>query len=245
MQGHMAHNGLTISTKGTATRCVWLVSDDERFRRDFESRWRFEREAALFADMTAEEMLARRTIQVDTAVVKIADSDAGAACLYALDQAGAFVVCVGEFGAAEPTSKTVYVSAGAQALDSALRVTVEHLRRLSAEQRFLRAEESLDTQQQQAMIGRSVLDIRHAVNNTLTSIIGNAELLQLDERIVDADIREQIDTMQDMALRLHEMTQRIWSLESELQIGERSSHNETLRGSRPLPARAKPVVRAD
>jgi signal transduction histidine kinase len=76
-----------------------------------------------------------------------------------------------------------------------------------------------------------MLEQRHNMNNALTSVLGNAELLLLEPGALSAEVREQVETMHSMALRMHEIMQRFSSLESEMNFAEKASHRETKRPS--------------
>jgi len=81
-----------------------------------------------------------------------------------------------------------------------------------------------------ATLGRYVVEMRHNLNNALTSVLGNAELLLLDETKFTSNERKQVDTIRLMALRMHETLQRFSSLEKELrgssepQVGAAAEH---------------------
>jgi hypothetical protein len=68
-----------------------------------------------------------------------------------------------------------------------------------------------------------MLDSRHGFNNALTSVLGNAELLMLSIERVPQDMREQVETIHAMALKLYEMMQRFSSLESEMRFEEKGT----------------------
>jgi signal transduction histidine kinase len=71
--------------------------------------------------------------------------------------------------------------------------------------------------------------MRHSLNNALTSVLGNSELLLLDPDALaplDPKARNQIDTIRNMALRMHEILQRFSSLEKELNVVEKQANNE-------------------
>jgi signal transduction histidine kinase len=102
----------------------------------------------------------------------------------------------------------------------------EALRRVDATLRARKAEQSVTAAQRHATLGRYMLDMRHSLNNALTSILGNSELLLLEPGKVSADVREQIETIHSMSMRLHEIIQRFTSLETEMQFAERQSHRE-------------------
>ena len=103
----------------------------------------------------------------------------------------------------------------------------EMLKRVEVLAQLRRAEELAASNQRQATLGRYMLDMRHSLNNALTSVLGNAELLLLEPGTFTAQVRDQIDTIHTMALRLHEIMQRFSSLETEMNVAEKSSQNET------------------
>jgi hypothetical protein len=67
-----------------------------------------------------------------------------------------------------------------------------------------------------------MLDMRINVNNALTTLLGNAELLSLEAGL-PSNIRAQADTIRNMALRLHEIFQRFSSLDKELGVSAKES----------------------
>jgi signal transduction histidine kinase len=106
------------------------------------------------------------------------------------------------------------------------------LRRIETTGRASRAEQSLAEAQQGAILGRYMLDMRHSLNNALTSILGNSELLLLEPGALSAEHSEQVSTMHSMALRIHEILLRFTSLEQEMKQFSQS-HDEI-----PLPPQA-------
>jgi FtsZ-binding cell division protein ZapB len=75
-----------------------------------------------------------------------------------------------------------------------------------------------------------MLDMRHSMNNALTSVLGNAELLLLEPGTLSAEVQDQIETIHSMALRIHEILQRFSSLDSEMQCAQKQP--ETMRNSK-------------
>jgi signal transduction histidine kinase len=96
----------------------------------------------------------------------------------------------------------------------------EVLRRRLAELRGREADRARTAAEAEAMLGRYMMDMRHNVNNALTSVLGNAELLLLEPGL-PASVQAQADTIRNMALRLHEVFQRFSSLEKELSVAAR------------------------
>ncbi len=86
-----------------------------------------------------------------------------------------------------------------------------------------RAEQMLTANQGHVTLGKYVVEMRHNINNALTSVLGNAELLLLNAESFSGEACDQLETIRNTALRLHEIMQRFWSLEAEMQAAERSS----------------------
>jgi signal transduction histidine kinase len=116
-------------------------------------------------------------------------------------------------------------------------VSIEALRRVEAVRRAERAEGLALALQADATLGRYMLDVRPSVNNALTSVIGNADLLLLEPGQASGESREQIQTIHTMALRLNEIMQRFSSLAAEMRAGEKESQAETEGSSHRLAAR--------
>ncbi|MFY9845186.1 MAG: hypothetical protein WA718_02815 [Terriglobales bacterium] len=98
----------------------------------------------------------------------------------------------------------------------------EILRRRHAEARVLEAEKNSSASQAEATLGRYMVEMRTNVNNALTTVLGNAELL-VHEPGLPAHVSSQADAIRNMALRLHEVFQRFASLEKELTFAARES----------------------
>jgi hypothetical protein len=98
----------------------------------------------------------------------------------------------------------------------------EILRRLQAESRAREAGTVSDAAQAEATLGRYMVEMRTNVNNALTTVLGNAELMVLEPGL-PANVLAEADTIRNMALRLHEVFQRFSSLEKELRIDKELS----------------------
>jgi signal transduction histidine kinase len=97
------------------------------------------------------------------------------------------------------------------------------LRRCEASARLRRAEQTNAVLERQGALGRYVIDMRHNLNNALTSILGNSELLLLDSNLLSGQPHSQVETIRNMALRMNEILQRFSSLEKELNVVARQS----------------------
>ena len=94
----------------------------------------------------------------------------------------------------------------------------EAVHRSRAEARARAAEFSCATLERQAMLGRYMVEMRHSLNNALTSVLGNSDLLLLEPGSFNAQTRAQIETIRNMTLRIHEIMQRFSSLEKEMNV---------------------------
>ncbi len=93
----------------------------------------------------------------------------------------------------------------------------EILRRIQAESRAREARALSAAAQAEATLGRYMIEMRTNINNALTTVLGNAELMMLAPGLPPSVLAE-ADTIRNMALRLHEVFQRFSSLEKELRI---------------------------
>jgi len=101
------------------------------------------------------------------------------------------------------------------------------LRRVAAQRRAEAAENTARVLQRRAALGRYMLEMRPALNNALTSALGNADLLLLESTGLRGEALDHVRTLHRMILRMNEMMQRFSSLASELQLNEKASQNET------------------
>lgn len=104
----------------------------------------------------------------------------------------------------------------------------ECLRRLDAAERAQRAEEAASTLADQATLGRYMIDMRHGLNNALTAVLGNSELLLMEPGAFTDEVREQLITIRSMTLRMNEIIARFSSLEAELLFAKREAKGEVL-----------------
>jgi len=70
--------------------------------------------------------------------------------------------------------------------------------------------------------------MRHTMNNALTSVLGNSELLLLliEPGSLSAAGRSQLETIRNMAVRLHEILQRFSSIEKEMSVIEKQAQKD-------------------
>jgi hypothetical protein len=96
----------------------------------------------------------------------------------------------------------------------------EILQRHQAASRAREAEKTCAAAQAEATLGRFMVEMRININNALTTVLGNADLL-VHEPGLPATVQAQADAIRNMALRLHEVFQRFSSIEKELSVAAR------------------------
>jgi signal transduction histidine kinase len=200
---------------------ILIVSDDAAFAHSLKMRWQTEAQSPAFTLMGSDLC---RDLDHDAfalAVVGDVHPDALPQVIRALDPANKPVVLI----CSNQNQAQIFRSTrcGASLLlqqegwpDTAVTLACEIIRRLEAVSSLGRFEQANSVLERKAALGGYMLESRHAFNNALTSILGNAELLLLDSEVLPVGARGQIETMRNMASRIHEMLARFTSIEKEL-----------------------------
>ena len=108
-------------------------------------------------------------------------------------------------------------------------VAREILKRQETLKRLEAAEETVAAAENDARLGRYITEMRHTINNALTSVMGNSELLLFDSSALASNHRGQIETIRTMSLRIHEIMQRLASLETEMKWMEKQREHDLQR----------------
>lgn len=205
---------------------VAIVADEPEFGRSLMGRWQLERSAPGFLALNANpspEVLS----QCDLTVVEVVAAERLPQLLKTLDSSERPLICVvaaGEFRQIhESFPQLLLVKQDESWMENVIVLAGEYLRRRYAVLRAQRAEQALAACQRYVTLGKYVVEMRHNINNALTSVLGNAELLLLDSHSFSGEAHDQLETIRCTSLRLHEIMQRFWSLEAEMQVAERNS----------------------
>ena len=211
-----------------------IISDDAEFSNAITGRWQSERTVPAFTLMSSEVCLGFDPESIHLAIVGKLRPQALSVVLEALGAAGKRVLFVSED--ARELEKVrdrwpgfAVLRQQENWLDTLVMVAAEAMQRCLAETHAHRAERASATLRGQATLGCYVLEMRHSLNNALTSVLGNSELLLLEPGSLSAAARAQIETIRNMSLRMHEILQRFSSLEKELNVSEK----QAVRESRP------------
>ena len=73
------------------------------------------------------------------------------------------------------------------------------------------------------MLGRDMLEMRPPLNNARTSLLGNSDLILLDQEQLSPAMCSQVETIRNMGMRMNEIMQRFSSLQKEMQLMEQQS----------------------
>jgi signal transduction histidine kinase len=152
--------------------------------------------------------------------------------LRSLDPSSAVILCVpadlreaDELRAQYP--RFVHVQQREDWSHTLLLLAGETLRRVEALNSGKQAKREAAQNQHLATLGRYMTDMKHSMNNALTSMLGNAELLLLEPGQLSTQSLAQIRTIHSMAMRINEIMLRFSTLASEMREAENASQAET------------------
>jgi signal transduction histidine kinase len=211
---------------------VLIISDDAEFTRLVPGRWQAELTVPAFTVMSGDLRPGFAPDAFDLAIVGPVRQNLAHPVLEVLERCGPPVIFVSDCSQTAQSVRNhlprVLVVRQYEAWpDTLVLVATEALRRAEAVGRALRAEESSEILRRHAVLGQYVLDMRHSLNNALTSVLGNSELLLLEPGMLSAEASTQVDTIRHMALRMHEVLQRFSSLEKEMSVIERQAEKDS------------------
>lgn len=215
---------------------VLIVSDDTEFARSVAARWHAERLAPEITLATCDVWHAGSPADHQLIILGPVHGAQFDQIFSTLNASSSASICVVNDDSEVSRVRTKYphlviIPKRDSWLDTLILVAGESLRRTDAVGRAQRAERMARDGLCDATLGRYMLEMRPSVNNALTSVLGNADLL-LEPGRIPRECREQIQTIHTMALRLMETMQRFSSLAAEMRAGEKESQGETEEVSR-------------
>ncbi len=217
---------------------VLILTDETEFARLLTACWQTERQAPGITVISSELWRENDVPPHDLVVVGPVGEGKLTSVLRSLDPATAVILCVpadsreyGQLRAKYP--RLVHIPLREDWAQTLLLVAGESLRRAEALRIARQAERNAARNENHATLGRYMLDMKHNVNNALTSMLGNAELLLLEPGQLSSQSLAQIKTIHSMAMRINEVIQRFSSLANEMQETENASQRETEETSLP------------
>jgi signal transduction histidine kinase len=205
------------------TPTVLIISDDADFSRRITARWQMERNVPTFTLLSGE-LWPRFAVDVfDVAIVGPLRRVLLSIVLEPLHSTSQPVFCVCHDPETaqlvrERWPRVAIVRPSEHWLETLVIAAGEAVHRSRAESRARAAELACSTLERHATLGRYMLEMRHSLNNALTSVLGNSDLLLLEPGSLSAQTRAQIETIRNMSLRIHEILQRFSSLEKEMNV---------------------------
>lgn len=206
---------------------VVIVADDPEFSGAISSRWQQERGAPAFTLVSGDLCSGLSPETFDLVIIGNVRGNLLSSVIKTLEQSGKPVLLVPNEGSVEERyPRLLTLRRHEDWLETLVLLASEVLRRTEASARLRRAEQTNAVLERQAALGRYVIDMRHNLNNALTSILGNSELLLLDSDLLSGQPHSQVETIRNMALRMNEILQRFSSLEKELNVAARQNEVE-------------------
>lgn len=213
------------------TANVLILTDDTEFAKLLTACWQAERHAPAITVMSSE-IWRDGQAHHDLVVVGPLKDGKLQGVLRTIDPTTAAILCapadsheLGQLRGKHP--RLLHVALREDWAQTLLLVAGESLRRSEALRQARQAERRAANCEHYATLGKYMLDMKHSVNNALTSMLGNAELLLLEPGQLSAQSLAQIRTIHSMALRINEVMQRFSQLANEFRDAENASQAET------------------
>lgn len=207
---------------------VLIIADDPEFARTVTTRWQAERSVPPFTLMSGDLCPGINANAFELAIVGSVRPGVLPSVLTILEATGktvVFLASTSQVAASvrESHTRTLVLRQNEDWLEALILVSTQALRAAEARLRAQQAEAAAAVSGAQATLGRYMTEMRHTLNNALTSILGNSELLLAEPGTFSAPAREQIETIRNMAFRMNEILQRFSSLELELRYVDRQA----------------------
>jgi signal transduction histidine kinase len=221
------------------TTNVLILTDDAEFARLLTACWQMERQLPGLSVVTSDLWTANESVAPDLIVIGPLKEGKLAEALRSIPPTTAIILCASpespEMGLLRKKyPRLLHVPLREDWAQVVLLVAGESLRRTEALRLAKQAEKRAAQNANHATLGRYMMDMRHSMNNAMTSLLGNAELLLLEPGELSAQSLAQIKTIHTMALRINEIMQRFSSLATEMRDAETPSQAETEDAGSPL-----------
>ena len=201
---------------------VLIISDDVDFSRSITARWQMERHVPRFTLLSGD-LWPRSIDNFSLAIIGPLRRELLSVVLEPLHSTQQPLFCLCQDAATaqlvrERWPRTSVLRCDDNWLNILIPAAGEAVLRAAAEARARTSEEACVQLERQAMLGRYMLEMRHGLNNALTSLLGNSDLLLIEPGSLSAQARAQIETIRNMTLRIHEVLQRFSSIEKEMNV---------------------------
>jgi len=202
---------------------VAIITDDAAFANALTRRWLSEREVPAFVLVQGDSDF-QNTLDFDLAVaVRIAPENLAAA-VNLLNATNKPAILVSSLNGNSPHGpKLTVLPEVLEWPNLVVLVSQQMLQRERSKQELNRFQQTIAELERDASLGRFMLEVRHNLNNALTSVLGNSDLILLDAEQLPATLRQQVETIRNMSMRMNEIMHRFSSLQKEMQLMEEQS----------------------
>ena len=209
---------------------VVIISDEKEFPGAITGRWLMERNVPAFAVRGSDSCRPLQGEDFDLAIVGGLQAELFGPVLETVQVAGKPVIHVSRLNGHSPKLPGVVslpeISAWPELLVTVATQILERERAAADLSGLLESNAHLE---HQAALGRYMLEVRHNLNNALTSVLGNSELILLDPDSLPSSLRLQVETIRNMTMRMNEIMQRFSSLQKEMQLVEQQSFKKSAK----------------
>jgi signal transduction histidine kinase len=221
------------------TTYALILTDDAEFARLLSACWQAERQLPGLSVVTSDLWKPEEPVASDLIVIGPVKQQPPADLLASIAPSTAIILCapsdikdLGRLRKRYP--RLLHVPLREDWAQVVMLVAGESLRRTEALRIAKQAEQRAARNANDAVLGRYMIDMKHNVNNAMTSLLGNAELLLLEPGELSTQSLAQLKTIHTMALRINEVMQRFSSLACEMREVETPSQAETDEDAAPL-----------
>jgi len=211
---------------------VVIVSDETEFSRAVTSRWQAERDSPSFliAESASCPRIANDSIHL--AVVGGLQVQRLETTLEFLKPSGKPIIHVSRLNGHSPKAANLFsLPEVAEWPELLVQLATQILERERTAATLAKLAEATTQTEHQASLGRYMLEMRHNLNNALTSVLGNSELILLDAEPLSPSLRLQVETIHNMGMRMNEIMQRFSSLQKEIELVEQQVWKKTAKAT--------------
>jgi signal transduction histidine kinase len=211
---------------------VLIISDNTDFPHAIASHWHGQRNSPAFTLHESDFCGQPQVDTFDLAIIGGLAADVLGRVLEALKVSGKPVIHISRLNGDSPAAPGLVtlpeVPGWPELLVTVASQILERQRATADLERLAEAHAELECH---ASLGRYMLEARHNLNNALTSVLGNSELILLEPEALATNLRAQIETIRNMGMRMNEIMQRFSSLQKEMQLVEKQAWKKTAKAA--------------
>ena len=210
---------------------VAIITDDAAFANALTRHWLTEREVPAFVLVQGDSEF-HTAPDFDLAVAVRIVPEKLEAAVDALASMGKPAILVSTMNGNSPRAANLVVLPEVlEWPELAVVVAQQILQREQSRSGISRLQEINAQLEREASLGRYMIEVQHNLNNALTSVLGNSDLILLNAQHLPASLRMQVETIRNMSMRMNEIMHRFSSLQKEMQLIEEQNSQKTSRAA--------------